>query len=67
MIERNPGLMQADLARSLSYGIFLSKAGEALLKELKQIASDSDREATAALDDEERGQLLRLLTKIYQD
>ncbi|MBF8747515.1 MarR family transcriptional regulator [Pseudomonas putida] len=50
-----------------SYGIFLSKAGEALLKELKQIASDSDRESTSALDDEERGQLLRLLTKIYQE
>jgi DNA-binding MarR family transcriptional regulator len=97
IIEQNPGLMQADLARSLaieppqvvpllnkleeralavrvrckpdkrSYGIFLSKAGEALLKELKQIASDSDREATSALDDEERTQLLRLLTRIYQD
>ena len=96
VIEQNPGLMQADLARSLaieppqvvpllnkleeralavrvrckpdkrSYGIFLSKAGEVLLKELKQIASDSDREATAALNDEEREQLLRLLTKIYQ-
>lgn len=95
VIEQNPGLMQADLARSLaieppqvvpllnkleeralavrvrckpdkrSYGIFLSKAGEALLKELKQIAKDSDREATSALDDEERDQLLRLLTKIY--
>ena len=49
-----------------SYGIFLSKAGEVLLKELKQIASDSDRDATAALNDEEREQLLRLLTKIYQ-
>ncbi len=97
IIEQNPGLMQADLARALaieppqvvpmlnkleeralavrvrckpdkrSYGIFLSKAGETLLKELKQIASDSDREATSALDDEERGQLLRLLTKIYQE
>ncbi|MEN5301100.1 MarR family transcriptional regulator [Pseudomonas putida] len=97
IIEQNPGLMQADLARALaieppqvvpmlnkleeralavrvrckpdkrSYGIYLSKAGEALLKELKQIASDSDRDATSALDDEERGQLLRLLTKIYQE
>ncbi|HGA2316220.1 TPA: MarR family winged helix-turn-helix transcriptional regulator [Pseudomonas putida] len=97
IIEQNPGLMQADLARALaieppqvvpmlnkleeralavrvrckpdkrSYGIYLSKAGEALLKELKQIASDSDRDATSALDDEERGQLLKLLTKIYQD
>ena len=97
VIEQNPGLMQADLARSLaieppqvvpllnkleeralavrvrckpdkrSYGIFLSKAGEALLKELKQIASDSDREATSALDDQEREQLLRLLTRIYQE
>ncbi|MBK5002392.1 MarR family transcriptional regulator [Pseudomonas sp. S31] len=97
IIEQNPGLMQADLARALaieppqvvpmlnkleeralavrvrckpdkrSYGIFLSKAGETLLKELKQIASDSDREATSALDDEERGQLLRLLSRIYQE
>lgn len=45
----------------------MSKAGEALLKELKQIASDSDRDGTSALDDEEREQLLRLLTKIYQE
>ena len=50
-----------------SYGIFLSKTGETLLKELKQIASDSDRDATAALDDSERAELLRLLKKVYQD
>jgi len=49
-----------------SYGIFLSKAGETLLKQLKQIASASDREATAALDDSERQQLLQLLHKIYR-
>ncbi|MHA6195479.1 MarR family winged helix-turn-helix transcriptional regulator [Pseudomonas wadenswilerensis] len=97
IIEQNPGLMQADLARALaieppqvvpllnkleeralavrirckpdkrSYGIFLSKTGETLLKELKQIASDSDRDATAALDDAEREELLRLLKKVYQE
>ncbi|OPA92966.1 MarR family transcriptional regulator [Pseudomonas fluorescens] len=97
IIEQNPGLMQADLARALaieppqvvpllnklesralavrvrckpdkrSYGIFLSKTGEALLKELKDIAAQSDLNATAALDVEERAQLLRLLKKVYQD
>ncbi|MDH1574712.1 MarR family winged helix-turn-helix transcriptional regulator [Pseudomonas sp. GD03746] len=97
IIEQNPGLMQADLARALaieppqvvpllnkleeralavrvrckpdkrSYGIFLSKSGEAMLKELKQIASDSDREATGSLEEDERAELLRLLTKIYKE
>ncbi|MNM64904.1 Transcriptional regulator SlyA [compost metagenome] len=50
-----------------SYGIFLSKNGETLLKELKQIAADSDLEATAALNENERAELLRLLKKVYQD
>ncbi|MNC81485.1 hypothetical protein D3C75_1346330 [compost metagenome] len=50
-----------------SYGIFLSKSGEAMLKELKQIASDSDREATGSLEEAERTELLRLLTKIYKE
>lgn len=50
-----------------SYGIFLSKAGEALLKELTQIAAESDKDATAALDNQERDELLRLLKKIYRD
>ena len=97
IIEQNPGLMQADLARALaieppqvvpllnklesralamrvrcksdkrSYGIFLSKPGEALLKQLKDIAAQSDQDATAALDVEERAELLRLLKKVYQD
>jgi DNA-binding MarR family transcriptional regulator len=49
-----------------SYGIFLSKAGETLLKQLKDIAIASDREATAALDDSERQQLLQLLHKVYR-
>ncbi|KJH83311.1 MarR family winged helix-turn-helix transcriptional regulator [Stutzerimonas stutzeri] len=49
-----------------SYGIFLSKAGETLLKQLKEVAAQSDREATAALDDAERQQLLQLLHKIYR-
>lgn len=95
IIDRNPGLMQADLARALaieppqvvpllnklesralavrvrckpdkrSYGIFLSKTGETLLKELKQIAVQSDLDSTAALDDTEREQLLTLLRKVY--
>jgi len=50
-----------------SYGIFLSKAGENLLKELKAIAAESDLDATAALDEQERAELLRLLKKVYQD
>ncbi|AJO79164.1 MULTISPECIES: MarR family winged helix-turn-helix transcriptional regulator [Pseudomonas] len=96
IIEQNPGLMQADLARALaieppqvvpllnkleeralavrvrckpdkrSYGIFLSKSGETLLKELKRIAAESDQDATAALDSQEREELLRLLKKVYQ-
>ncbi|MGR6740345.1 MULTISPECIES: MarR family winged helix-turn-helix transcriptional regulator [Pseudomonas] len=49
-----------------SYGIFLSKTGETLLKELKLIAAESDQDATAALDDQEREELLRLLKKVYQ-
>ena len=97
IIEQNPGLMQADLARALaieppqvvpllnklesralavrvrckpdkrSYGIFLSKPGETLLKTLKEIAAQSDLDATAALDAQERAELLRLLKKVYQD
>lgn len=97
IIDQNPGLMQADLARALaieppqvvpllnklesralavrvrckpdkrSYGIFLSKTGETLLKELKEIAVESDRDSTAALDSQEREQLLRLLKKVYQN
>ena len=97
IIEQNPGLMQADLARALaieppqvvpllnklesralavrvrckpdkrSYGIFLSKTGETLLNELTEIAAQSDLDATAALDGQEREELLRLLKKVYQD
>ena len=97
IIDQNPGLMQADLARALSieppqvvpllnklesralavrvrckpdkrsYGIFLSKTGETLLKELKKIAAQSDIDATSALDPAEREELLRLLKKVYQD
>ena len=95
IIESNPGLMQADLARALSvepaqlvpllnkletralavrvrckpdkrsYGIFLSKAGETLLKQLKDVALQSDLAATAGLSDAEREQLLGLLQKIH--
>ena len=50
-----------------SYGIFLSKTGEALLKELKAIAAQSDIDATSALDSAEREELLRLLKKVYQN
>lgn len=97
IIDQNPGLMQADLARALaieppqvvpllnklesralavrvrckpdkrSYGIFLSKTGETLLKELKELAAQSDLDSTAALDGREREELLRLLKKVYQD
>ncbi|MBD8254153.1 MarR family transcriptional regulator [Pseudomonas fluorescens] len=97
IIDQNPGLMQADLARALaieppqvvpllnklesralavrvrckpdkrSYGIFLSKTGETLLKKLKEIAAQSDLDSTAALDGREREELLRLLKKVYQD
>ncbi|KPX42483.1 Transcriptional regulator, MarR family [Pseudomonas syringae pv. helianthi] len=49
-----------------SYGIFLSKSGETLLRELKQIAADSDLDSTSALDDKDRQDLLRLLKKVYQ-
>ncbi|WP_122280998.1 MarR family winged helix-turn-helix transcriptional regulator [Pseudomonas syringae] len=96
IIEQNPGLMQADLAKALaieppqvvpllnkleeralavrvrckpdkrSYGIFLSKSGETLLRELKQIAIDSDLDSTSALNNQERQDLLRLLKKVYQ-
>ncbi|MBW5412089.1 MarR family transcriptional regulator [Pseudomonas sp. MAG002Y] len=96
LIEQNPGLMQAELARALaieppqmvimlnklealglalrirckadkrSYGIFLSKTGETLLKQLKEVAIRSDNEATAALSTEERQQLLHLLHKVYR-
>ena len=50
-----------------SYGIFLSKTGEILLKELKTIAAQSDKDATCALDNAEREALLCLLKKIYQN
>lgn len=96
VIDQNPGLMQADLARTLaieppqlvplldklearalavrvrckpdkrSYGIFLSKPGEQLLKELKQLAIESDIESTGALTTSERANLLELLRKIYR-
>ncbi|OEC34446.1 DNA-binding transcriptional regulator, MarR family [Pseudomonas cuatrocienegasensis] len=49
-----------------SYGLFLSKVGETRLKELKAIAADSDRDATAGLDASEREQLLVLLRKLYR-
>jgi len=97
IIDKNPGMKQADLARALaieppqlvpllnkleqralavrtrakpdkrSYGIYLSKMGEALLKQLKDIAIESDRDATAALNECERSQLLELLKKVYQE
>lgn len=50
-----------------SYGIFLSKVGEAQLKELKEIAQQSDVDSTRSLDQQERGQLIALLRKLYRD
>lgn len=50
-----------------SYGLFLSKSGEQLLKQLKDIAAQSDLESTAALSGEEREQLLALLNKLYRN
>jgi len=49
------------------YGIYLSKAGEALLLQLSSIAIESDLEATSALCDNERNTLFELLKKLYQD
>jgi len=48
-----------------SYGLYLSKAGEKLLKTLYGVAEESDRAATANLDHDERRQLLALLRKVY--
>lgn len=49
-----------------SYGLFLSKAGELLLKQLKEVAQQSDLESTSALSGAEREQLLSLLGKLYR-
>ena len=48
-----------------SHGIFLSKKGEALTEQLKELAEQSDINATQALSEIERRQLLSLLVKIY--
>ena len=48
-----------------SYGLYLSKAGEQLLKKLKTVAAESDTASTANLSAQEREQLLGLLRKIY--
>ena len=49
-----------------SYGLFLSKAGEVLLKQLKEVVQLSDLESTSALNAAEREQLLSLLGKLYR-
>jgi len=49
-----------------SYGLFLSKAGEVLLKQLKEVVQQSDLESTSALSPAEREQLLALLGKLYR-
>ncbi|MFZ3184697.1 MAG: MarR family transcriptional regulator [Pseudomonas sp.] len=49
-----------------SYGLFLSKAGEVLLKQLKEVVQQSDLESTSALSAAEREQLLALLGKLYR-
>ncbi|MDF0729505.1 MarR family transcriptional regulator [Pseudomonas entomophila] len=96
IIERSPGLMQAELAKALaveppqavlmvnklearglamrvrsnpdkrSYGLFLSKAGEQLLSQLRELAAQSDLDSTAVLSAEEREHLLALLHKLYR-
>jgi DNA-binding MarR family transcriptional regulator len=48
-----------------SYGLFLSKAGELLLKQLQELVRQSDLESTSALSAAEREQLLALLNKLY--
>ncbi len=50
-----------------SYALFLSKTGEQLLKQLKDVVVQSDLDSTAALSSEEREQLLALLNKLYSD
>lgn len=50
-----------------SYGLFLSKAGEVLLKQLKAVVQQSDLESTSALSSAEREQLLALLGKLYRE
>ncbi|WP_324733230.1 MarR family winged helix-turn-helix transcriptional regulator [Pseudomonas paeninsulae] len=50
-----------------SYGLFLSKAGEQLLKQLKTVVQQSDLDSSSALSAEEREQLLALLGKLYRD
>lgn len=97
IIEQSPGLMQADLAKTLaieppqavlmvnklearglamrirsnpdkrSYGLFLSKTGEQLLKHLRDVAMQSDMNSTSVLTSDEREQLLTLLNKLYSD
>ncbi|WP_020681590.1 MarR family winged helix-turn-helix transcriptional regulator [Marinobacterium rhizophilum] len=49
-----------------SYGVFLSKAGERLLEQLKVAAKAIDIGGTVNLSENERAELLRLLRKIYQ-
>jgi DNA-binding MarR family transcriptional regulator len=50
-----------------SYGIFLSKVGEVRLRELKEIALQSDIDSTRSLDRHEREQLIALLRKLYRE
>jgi hypothetical protein len=65
IINQNPGLMQADLARALT--IEPPQVVPLLNKLESELAAQSDLDATAALDDQEREELLRLLKKIYQE
>lgn len=48
-----------------SYGIFLTRAGKALVVTLKALSEQSDLAATQALSDIERRQLLALLRRVY--
>lgn len=50
-----------------SYGIYLSKQGETLVQELKEVAQKSDQQSSKALKEQERQVLLELLKKLCGD
>jgi len=65
--ERGLAMRVRSLPDKRAYGLFLSKAGEQMLKQLTAIVIQSDIDATATLSSEERDQLLVLLNKLYHD
>lgn len=50
-----------------SYGVYLSKQGETLVQELKEVAQKSDQKSSKALNEQERQVLLELLKKLCGD